>query len=106
MPYTNSTLTCQVDGLVKVYTCDKNVYFAFETQEQLNKAKEKVIQLWDSKDCPLFRQKNPTKQRNSLDLSGFSPKEAGFSFSISAKSENESENESAEELIKHVASII
>lgn len=102
MPYISSTLTCQVDGLEKVYTYNKNAYFAFETQEQLNKAKEKVLQLLDSNHCPIFRQKIPEEQIIFFGSSCFSPKEARFSFGISVKSEKEP----TEELIKLVANII
>ena len=107
MPSIHSTLRCQVDGLIKVYIYDKNVYFAFENEEQLNKAKEKVIQLWDSNDCPFFMQKKPAEQRTPLDLLYSYPKEARFSFGISTKPEEEtSVIGSTEKLIKRVASLI
>ncbi|VHN99658.1 hypothetical protein [Candidatus Rhabdochlamydia sp. T3358] len=99
MPSINSTLTCQVNGLVKVYTYNKNVYFAFENEEQLNQAKKKVTQSWDSNDCPFLLQKKPAEPKCPLDLLHSYPKEARFSFGISTKSEKE-------ELIERIARII
>lgn len=93
-------ITCQVDGLVKVYTHNKDVYFAFENEEQLNQAKEKVIQLWDSKNCPSAMQKKSTEQKASLDLLYSCPREVKFSFGISTESEKE------EEQIECIAQII
>ncbi|HEV3269297.1 MAG TPA: hypothetical protein VGZ69_01460 [Candidatus Rhabdochlamydia sp.] len=106
----NSTLTCQVDGLVKVYIYDKNAYFAFENEKKLNEAKEKVIRLWDRIDCTSFRfspQEKPAEQ-DSLVLLVSSPKESKFSFGVSTKlaTEGGSLIGETEELIKRTASII
>lgn len=111
MPFISSTLTCQVDGLVKVYTYNENVYFAFEKEEQLNRAKEEVIRLWDRTDCASFRfssHKKPTKQKNPLELLFSYPKEAKFSFGVSTRSAIEGGPliGSTEELIKRVVGII
>lgn len=110
MPSINSTLACQVDGLVKVYTYDKNAYFAFENEKKLNEAKEKVIRLWDRTDCTSFRfspQEKPAEQ-DPLVLLVSSPKKAKFSFGVSTKSATEGRSliGETEELIKRTASII
>ena len=37
-----TTLNCQVDGLLKVYSYGKNVYFEFEKEKQLQLATQKI----------------------------------------------------------------
>ncbi|PWU14204.1 MAG: hypothetical protein C5B45_04820 [Chlamydiae bacterium] len=105
MPHINSTLTCQVDGLNKVYTYGKSIYFSFEDEEQLKKAKEKVIQLWARTDHSTPKsnlQKKTVGQKESLELLVSYPREAPFCFGISTKSATES----TEKLIVRVTNII
>lgn len=86
------TLTCQVDGLLKVYTCDEFAYFEFKNAIKLQAAKEKIIQFWNGND--------------PLKFTTLFPKKAIFCFGIPIKLiAAGSSIESTQELIKCIANI-
>ncbi|MGL5626975.1 MAG: hypothetical protein ACRDDW_05630 [Candidatus Rhabdochlamydia sp.] len=46
MPSKAETLTCRVDGLKTIYIRNESVCFDFETEEQLNQARNKVTAVY------------------------------------------------------------
>jgi hypothetical protein len=92
VPSVTSILTCRVDGLLKVYTCDEFVYFEFKNAIKLKNAREKVIQFWKKQD--------PLKDTTLF------PKKAIFCFGIPIKLiAAEPSIGSTQELIKRIAHI-
>lgn len=94
-------LNCQVDGLLKVYTYDKNVYFAFAKKQQLQLAKKKI-------NFACNQTNNRILSPNILLFFSSFPKNTNFSFGVSAKLENTigTPISSSEELIKRIADVI
>lgn len=92
MPSIDSSLPCQVDGLLRIYThTERNAFFEFENQDKLQKAKDAFTHCITN---------SPTLHLTS----SITPKYANFALGISV--DINTPINSAEELIRHVTEVI